>query len=95
MHVKLRLTVVHIPLTMTNMKPNEIRAGLMLAEVRINALAKKLQLSTAAVHQVINGDRPNARIRTALAEAIGKPVAEIWPDSINAPRRAGRPRKSS
>jgi lambda repressor-like predicted transcriptional regulator len=64
------------------MKPNEIRAGLMLAEVRIISLSKQLELSTAAIHQVINGQRKNPRIRRAIAEVIGKPVVEIWPELV-------------
>lgn len=81
----MRTIAIMMGLKMTNnlgvtMKPNEIRAGLMLAEKRINAIAKTLQISASAIHHVINGQRNNPRIRQAIAEAIGKPVAKIWPE---------------
>lgn len=53
----------------------------MLSRTKIKAIAASCELSTAAVHQVINGDRPNPRIRTAIAKAINKPVSDIWPDA--------------
>jgi lambda repressor-like predicted transcriptional regulator len=70
-------------LTIPNMKPNEIRAALLLAEppTSITAIARKLGLKPQGLHMVITGLRPNPRIRAAIAEAIGKPVSEIWPDS--------------
>lgn len=61
------------------MKPHEIRAALMLAQTKIKDIAELCELSTPAVHQVIVGNRPNKRIRAAIAQAINKPVSEIWP----------------
>lgn len=66
------------------MKPNEIRAALVLAEVSQASLAAKLGVSRAAIFYVINGNRPSPRIRTAIAEAISKPVSEVFPDNQEA-----------
>jgi len=64
------------------MRPNEIRAAFCMADVKINAFAKKHGVSQAMIHQVITGVRPNAVIRAAIAlEIVGKPVEEIWPDT--------------
>lgn len=62
------------------MKPKEIRAALMIAEVTIYKFARELGVSAALVHKVLNGDRKNPRVREKLAEAIGKQVSDIWPD---------------
>ncbi len=61
------------------MEPNEIRAAMVLARVTITSIAKKLGVAPQWVHAVITGKRPTPRIRQAIAEAIGKPVDEIWP----------------
>lgn len=46
----------------------------------VKELAKKLGVTSPTVSQVIHGKRPNARIRRAIAEAVGRPVDELWPD---------------
>ena len=66
------------------MKPNEIKAALILAEVSQASIAKKLGVSRAAIFYVINGDRPSPRIRAAIAEAISQPVSEVFPDNQEA-----------
>lgn len=63
------------------MKPYEIRAALILAQVPMKELGKCLGVSPQHVGNVISGRRKTPRIRAAVAEAIGKQVSEIWPDS--------------
>ena len=53
----------------------------MVAGTNGNKIAKALGVSRQVVYQVINGDISSPRIRLAIAEAIGKPVSEIWPDA--------------
>ena len=65
---------------MFTMKPHEIRGHLVLAQKKIKDLAEELGVSQPAVHQVINGQRPNPRIRRAIADAIDRPVEEVWSD---------------
>lgn len=64
------------------MKPNEIRAEMVLRGVKIVDIAKKAKVTPGAVHQAINctGNFKGYRIRPYIADAIGKPVDEIWPD---------------
>lgn len=61
------------------MKPNEIRAALMLKNITITDIAKQLGAKRSNVSMVIYRVRPTPRIRTAIAEAIGKPVDEVFP----------------
>ena len=64
---------------MATMKPNEIRASLMLAEVKIVSIANELKVSESLVHKVINNERPNERVRKAIADKISKPVDRVFP----------------
>jgi transcriptional regulator with XRE-family HTH domain len=56
---------------------------LLLKQHRVTqaAIARKLCVSLTSVHLTISGKTVSARIRQAIAEAIGKPVNEIWPDT--------------
>lgn len=62
------------------MRPEEIRSELSLAGVKIGTIAKNMKVKHPAIYQVINRQRPNPRIRQAIAMAINKPVSEIWPE---------------
>lgn len=61
------------------MKANEIRAALLLKEVRPVEIANKLAVSRAAVSSVISGTLKSKRIQEEIAGIIGKKVEEIWP----------------
>ena len=61
------------------MKPNEIRAALLLQDVRPTEIANRLQVSRAAVSSVIGGNLKSARFQEAIANIIGKKIEEIWP----------------
>ena len=63
------------------MEPNEIRAHLMLNNVRVSDIARSLSLPHSNVTVVITGKRPNPRVRAAIAKAIKKPESEIWPET--------------
>lgn len=63
------------------MQPNEIKAALVLAGVRQVSIARKARFSGPYVADVIAGNRRNARIEQAIADAIGKE-----PDEVFAPR---------
>lgn len=62
------------------MLPHEIRAALVLARIKPQDIAWKFRKSATLVHLVINGVRFNPQIREEISNAIGKPIAEIWPD---------------
>lgn len=46
----------------------------------VKEIAKKLGVTSPTVSQVIHGKRPNARIRKAIADTVGKPISELWPE---------------
>jgi plasmid maintenance system antidote protein VapI len=65
------------------MSGDEIRAAFLLAKpkIKVPEIARAIGACPQQVHQVINGDRPTARIREEIARRLGKTVAEIWPKS--------------
>lgn len=62
------------------MKPNEIKAALVLRGITAVSIAKSLGLARSNVTATISGKRRTPRIRQAIAAAIGRPVAEVFPD---------------
>lgn len=60
--------------TATNIKIELLRIGVTQSEI-----ANRLKVSVGSVNDVISGRRITPRIRTAIANAIGKPVEKIWP----------------
>ena len=65
------------------MKPNEIRAGLIIKGITIASIANKLGIKPTNVSFVIAGTRTTPRIQAAVAKAIGKPVEEVFPATSN------------
>lgn len=65
------------------MTPREIKAALVEKGVTQAHIARTAnpehEYSRAMVNDVINGNRRNTSIETAIAEAIGKSVAEVFP----------------
>ena len=61
------------------MKPNEIRAALLLKDIRPVEIARKLNVGRSAVCNVITGYGKSRRIQEEIANMIGKTVEEIWP----------------
>lgn len=71
--------------TRRGMMPNEIRAEMVLRGVKMIDIARRAKVTSGAVHQTINctGYYKGYRIRPYIADAIGKPVDEIWPPKMN------------
>lgn len=61
------------------MTPNQIRAEMMLKNIRPVDIARRLNVTRSAVTNVIKGVKTSQRIRKAIAEAIGKDVEAVWP----------------
>lgn len=61
------------------MTPNQIRAAMILKNVRPADIARRLNVTRGAVSNVISGLKTSQRIREAVAEAVGKEVDAIWP----------------
>lgn len=63
------------------MKPNEIMAELVLKNITTTAIGKTLGVHRPHVSAVIHGRSRTPRVRAAIAEALGKPVDEVFPES--------------
>ena len=61
------------------MKPREILAALMMADVRPYKIAKKCHVTPPMVYHVIHVRAKRRKIQDVIAEAIGKDINEIWP----------------
>lgn len=61
------------------MHPEDIKASLRKARVRQSVLARKLNVTEAALYLVIHGHSKSQRIAQAISSAIGKRAAELWP----------------
>ncbi|WP_159441405.1 helix-turn-helix domain-containing protein [Desulfopila aestuarii] len=62
------------------MTQNEIRAAMMIKGVKVNDIARKLNLANSNIIVVIHGHRPNQKVRKGIADAICKSVSDIWPE---------------
>lgn len=63
------------------MKPNQIRAELLVRDLNGAAIAKIAGVSRQFVNAVIRRNRVNSRVELIIASAIGKPVSEVFPDT--------------
>lgn len=43
-------------------------------------IAREVGVSRSAVHRVISSKRKSPKTRTVIAEAIDRPISEIWTD---------------
>lgn len=66
---------------MKNNSSRNIKASLVRVGVTQSEIARDLGMSVGSVNDVITGRRKNPKVRTAIAQAIGKPVEKIWPDT--------------
>ncbi|MDR7435865.1 MAG: helix-turn-helix transcriptional regulator [Armatimonadota bacterium] len=64
----------------TRMRPEEIKARLILKGITQAEIARRLKVSRGAISQVISGRERNQRIRKAIARALGLKVSDIWPE---------------
>jgi transcriptional regulator with XRE-family HTH domain len=63
------------------MTPLERKIELMRREVTMAAIARQLGVSKAHVSQVVAGLRRSPNVERAVAEAIGRPRARVFPAS--------------
>lgn len=59
--------------------PSDRKAELVRRGVRQATIGRRVGHSRAYVNQVISGRRRSKRIEAAVAEALGLPVAEVFP----------------
>lgn len=60
------------------MKPERIKAKLILAGKTQRQIARELNVTESAVSLTISGRSRSARIEQAVAQAIGKPREEVF-----------------
>lgn len=61
------------------MTAREIKSALVLKDVTQAEIGRRCGYSRGHVGDVIEGNRRNAKIESAIANAIGKPVGEVFP----------------
>lgn len=71
------------------MTPNEIKGAMMMRGITQAEIAKVYCCGQTRVSNVVNGRSANLQIRRAIADAIEKPITEIFPDEIHR-RPSGR-----
>ena len=82
--------------SITDWHPHQIRMELLRCEVSQADIARKCEVTPSMVTRVIDGLSVSARVRQAIAEAIGIDVKRIWPSSYFGPqRKRGRPAASA
>ena len=64
------------------MTPQQIRASLILAGITGKKIAESVGMSPQAVSLAIYGKYKNPRIKKAIAEAVGRPYEDVWPDDV-------------
>jgi transcriptional regulator with XRE-family HTH domain len=65
------------------MEPIEIYILMKRARITYAAIAQKFEVTPAMIEQVVKGRRHTQYIREAIAEAVGKPVEKLWPQTNN------------
>ena len=62
---------------------NKIKALMVLKGVKQVDICRKLHVRAATVSQIVSGKKKSARIRLAIAKALGMQVEELWPNGHN------------
>ena len=73
-----------MPMTPFDRKVELLRANVSQAEI-----GRRAGYGRAYVHEVVSGDRRNAKIEQAVAAAIGRPLADVFPPPESASTPAG------
>ena len=59
-------------------RATKIKIEMLKMGVTGAAIAQRLGVTRVAIYHVIEGRRPSARIRHAIAEAVGLKVSDLW-----------------
>lgn len=70
------------------MNGSDIRQLMKNKCIKVNDIARMLNVSHVAVSNVIHGKNKSARISEAVSMAVGKPVSELWPDEQSTTQEA-------
>lgn len=61
----------------------KVRALMVLNGIKGVDIARKLKISPTTVYVVLTGKGKSRRIQKAIAEALGMPFGELWPNGNN------------
>jgi lambda repressor-like predicted transcriptional regulator len=61
-----------------------IKSQMMLNDVTLVGIARKLKVSRTWVSLVLNEHAESPRVRKAIAEALGKQEKDLWPEEKKA-----------
>ncbi|MBO1249393.1 helix-turn-helix domain-containing protein [Comamonas denitrificans] len=64
------------------MHPEQIKAAMRMAGTTPAMLCDELGVAASSVSQAISGHIKSQRIQGRIAQIIGKPISEIWPNQI-------------
>lgn len=64
------------------MHPEQIKAAMRMAGTTPAMLCDELGVAASSVSQTISGHIKSQRIQGRIAQIIGKPVTEIWPNQV-------------
>jgi transcriptional regulator with XRE-family HTH domain len=59
----------------------KIRAMMILRDVKQVDICRQLRVNSSTVSLIVSGKKKSARIRAAIAEALGFKVEELWPSN--------------
>lgn len=62
------------------MKPNEIRASLLMKGKTMKQFAESIGTTRQCIHAVVHGRIRSKKYRQAIADFTGRPVSELWPE---------------
>lgn len=74
------------------MTPNQIKGRLIMADYRLVDIADECEVSEQSVGQIIRGLSTSDRIQRVIADKIGLPVEEVFPERYQ-PRKVSPRRK--
>jgi transcriptional regulator with XRE-family HTH domain len=58
----------------------KVKRLLRQAGIKQKDIAKQLGISPQQVSMVVHGKRPQHSVVKAIAEAVNRPVADLWPE---------------
>lgn len=65
------------------MKGYEIRQRLSDKSIKVGDIAESIGISSAAVSKVLHGHGRSRRIEALIAQALGLPVEQVFPDRVS------------
>jgi transcriptional regulator with XRE-family HTH domain len=77
------------------MEAKMIKMLLLLMGVKQKDIAKMVNVTPPHVNYVITGKRNNPKVRQAIAEAVHRPVDELWPGDGQPNKRGKRSKQES